>query len=235
MLIFDPDEHKTAIPGPFHRAFRREFGLEVEFFDNYGNKFPVIVKKKSSNSGTFCSGIKSIILHYEIKQCAVLKGTYVGPNRVSFSLLKHDMNPIHPPKRSRTLHDLCISDMECVNRLQINLTSHRGILHGHATRRRGRFDMPDQTLGSLMGVDILGCMNSDNHKILSQFSSMLNYSNGTLPPSTTMKNLVPAKIETILRSNGRSLRDFPDMLFPDKIALADIPSTSFEGILDFDT
>ncbi|MED6131753.1 hypothetical protein PIB30_012761 [Stylosanthes scabra] len=140
MLTLDPAEHKTPILGPFYHAFHWELGLKVEFFDNYGNKFSVIVKKNSSEYGTFCNGIKSIILHYEIKHCVVLKGTYVGPNRVSFSVLKHDMNPIHPPKRSTTMHGLCISDMGCVNQLQTDLATHRRILHGHATRRRVCFE-----------------------------------------------------------------------------------------------
>ncbi|MED6219966.1 hypothetical protein PIB30_040666 [Stylosanthes scabra] len=178
MLTLDLDQ--TKIPGPFYRAFRGELGLEMDFFDNYGNRFPVIVKKSSSDKGTFVNGIKSIIMDYEIKHCALLKGTYVGPNRVSFSVLKSDMNPIKPPKKNRTMHGLCISDMGCVNRLQTEFSTHRRIQYGDGIRRRVHFDMSEPTLGSIMASDMLGCMNSGNGDFLSQSAFMLNQTNGQI-------------------------------------------------------
>ncbi|MED6218905.1 hypothetical protein PIB30_030916 [Stylosanthes scabra] len=206
IITLDPKKalHKIAIPGPFYRAFGEELGLEMDFFDNHGNRFPVIVKKKSQDSSTFCNGILSIILHYEIQNCALLKGRYLGANRVSFSVLKPDMNPIHPPKKTRTNHGLCLSEMGCVNRLHTELSSHREIFHnGDRRSRLACLDQSEPTLGSLMAANMLGCMKEKNPETLCQSSSMLIYRNDIAEASSSFRFCYPLTFTISNQNQGR--------------------------------
>ncbi|MED6218752.1 hypothetical protein PIB30_029462 [Stylosanthes scabra] len=75
--------------------------------------------------------------------------------------------------------------MGCVNRLHTEFSSHREILHhGDGRSRRVHFDQLEQTLGSSMAVDMLGCMTTQKPEVLSQSSSMLNYGYGEHPKTS---------------------------------------------------